>query len=176
MTTLVLDTTIVSHFARAGRLETLAALTKDHERLIPNEVAVELKRGAADHPALSDALGLPWLPIIELGFEEIVHVATFKAEMGGRPEQHLGECAVLAWALHNDGVAVVDETAAVKLAQHHDVKVRRTLALVIEGVRNGVLTRDEAEKLVDELAATDMYLPADGEKFFARVYAQGILP
>lgn len=176
MTTLVFDTTTVSHFARAGRLDTLSALSKDHERLIPNEVAVELRRGTTGYPAIGDALGLSWLPIVELGFPEVVHAATFKSEMGGDPDQHLGECAVLAWVKHNGGVAIVDETAAVAMAIHHRVPVRRTLWLVVSGFKDGVLDRADAEALVDELVATDMRLPTDGKGFFAWAYMEGYLP
>lgn len=176
MTTVVFDTTAISHFARAARLDTLAALTEGHERLIPNEVAIELQRGTASHPAIADGLNRPWITIVELDFPEVVHAASFKAELGGSPTQHLGECAVLAWVKQHGGVAIVDDVAATVMAKHHRVPVRGTLSLIMLGHKEGILDRPTAETLIDELAATDMRLPTNGSGLFTWAYEEGLLP
>ncbi len=40
----------------------------------------------------------------------------------------------------------------------------------------GKLVRREAERIVDELAETDMGLPCDGPGLFAWAYEEGLLP
>jgi len=41
MNPIVFDTTCVSHFARAGRLDVLDVVTNGRDRIIPNEVAAD---------------------------------------------------------------------------------------------------------------------------------------
>jgi predicted nucleic acid-binding protein len=176
VTAIVFDTTSVSHFARAGRLDVLDAITGGRKRLIPNEVATELQRGVAGHPAISEVFVLPWLTIVELDFPEVVHAAAFKSELGGAPVEHLGECAALAWVKEHGGIGIVDDSAAVAMARHHQVPVRGTLSLIVAGHKQGFLDRLTAEVLVDDLAATDMRLPVDGSGLFAWAYTKGLLP
>jgi len=45
VTTLVFDSTALSHFARADRLTDLEIITADDERVVPAEVLTELTRG-----------------------------------------------------------------------------------------------------------------------------------
>jgi hypothetical protein len=54
--------------------------------------------------------------------------------------------------------------------------VHGTLWLVANAVRDDHLGRPDAERLVDELTATDMALPVDGAGFFAWAYTEGLLP
>jgi predicted nucleic acid-binding protein len=176
VTAIVFDMTSVSHFARAARLDALEAITSGGERLIPNEVATELHRGTTGYPAISEAFVLPWLTIVELDFPEVVHAAAFKSELGGGPMEHLGECAVLAWVKEHGGTGIVDDSAAVAMASYHRIPVRGTLSLIALGHKQGVLDRATAETLVDDLAATDMRLPVDGNSFFAWAYIKGLLP
>lgn len=176
MNPIVFDTTCVSHFARAGRLDVLDAVTSGWDRIIPNEVAAEIHRGVDSHPALSTVFSQPWLRIVELDMPEVVYAATFKGELGGTPDAHLGECAVLAWVKAHGGLAIIDDSAACALADHHKVAVRGTLSLVILGFKSGSLDRDAAESLADELASTDMRLPVDGAGLFAWAYTDGLLP
>lgn len=176
MTAIVFDTTTVSHFARAGRLGALEAITSGHERLIPNEVAAEIQRGVSGYPAISEAFVLPWLTIVELDFPEVVRMAAFKSELGGAPMEHLGECAVLAWVKEHGGTGIVDDSAAVAMAAHHQIPVRQTLSLIAIGHKQGILDRLTAEELVDDLAATNMRLPIDGKGFFTWAYMEGHLP
>lgn len=116
------------------------------------------------------------MAIVELDFPEIVHAAAFKSELGGTPTEHLGECAVLARVKQHGGLGIVDDSAAVTMARHHQIPVRGTLSLIMLGHKGGVLDRSTAEALVDELASTDMRLPTDGSGLFAWAYKEGLLP
>ncbi|MCB1004724.1 MAG: hypothetical protein KDB35_11130 [Acidimicrobiales bacterium] len=176
MKPIVFDTTCVSHFARAGRLDVLDSVTRGWDRIIPNEVAAEIHRGVDSHPALATVFSQSWLRIVELDMPEVVYAATFKGELGGAPDAHLGECAALAWVKEHGGLAIIDDSAACALADHHEVAFRGTLSLVVLGFKSDLVDRDAAERLVDELASTDMRLPVDGAGLFAWAYSNGLLP
>lgn len=175
-TTLVFDNTPLSHFARAGRLAELEALTLAYRCITPNEVVKELITGVPDHPALARAISTPWIEIVELTeTSEVVAFARYKQEFGGGIARNNGEAAVLAWTSVNGGIALVDERAATRAAQRDGIAVHGTLWLVANGVRDGKLERVDAERIVDELAATDMALPVDGVGFLAWAYQEGML-
>ncbi len=80
---------------------------------------------------------------------------------------------MLAWTKVHGGIAIVDERVGSRIAQREGIAVHGTLWLLVNGVRSGLLTRSEAETIVDELAATDMALPCDGAGFFAWAYREG---
>jgi hypothetical protein len=54
--------------------------------------------------------------------------------------------------------------------------VHGTLWLVGNGLRSGKLERIDAERIVDELVATEMALPVNGAGFIAWAYQDGLLP
>jgi predicted nucleic acid-binding protein len=174
---LVFDNTPLSHFARAGRLDVLEKLVAGRRCVTPEEVANEILAGIAEHPALAKVLAADWLQVVELTeIAEVVSFAHFKAELGGGPGRNNGEAAALAWTAHNGGVAIIDERAGTRIAQREGIVVHGTLWLVANAVRDDHLGRPDAERLVDELAATDMALPVDGAGFFAWAYTEGLLP
>lgn len=176
MTTFVFDTTCVSHFARASRLDVLRALTHGHRRLLPNEVARELRDGLQRYPALGSVFQVDWLEIVELPFLATVHAAAYKGEFGGHDRQHLGEAEVLGWLRVHEGVGIVDDQVATHVAERDGLSVRSTLAVIVDGYRSSILSRQEAVDLVDELKDTDMRLPVDGARLFALAYERGWLP
>ena len=172
---LVFDTSCITHFARAGRLDILERIVAGHDCVVPNEVAVEIERGTERYPALRSIASRSWLRIVELDFPETISAVAYKHQLGGGPSQHLGEAAVLAYVKHFGGTAIIDDSAAVEIAQLEGIPVRQTLALVIHAYKTGVLDRPAAEVLVDELASTEMRLPVDGRGLFAWGYEQGLL-
>lgn len=113
MTRLVFDTAALSHFARAGRTDTLRILVADDEPNLLAEVATELVRGVSGYPSLGSAAAGDWLEQVELEeLQEIAAFARYKGELGGGLERNNGEAAVLAWVSVNGGVAIIDEAAA----------------------------------------------------------------
>ncbi len=173
---LVFDNTSLSHFARAGRLETLKTLVTGHRCLMPAEVRKELLAGSRRFPDLGAALRAGWLSIVELSdIAELAAFARFKTQLGGGRAENTGEAAVLAWTSVHGGVAIIDERAATRLAQLDGIDVHGSLWLVVGGIRNGVLDRSEAESLVDELRSTGMRLPTDGSGLFTWAAEQDLL-
>lgn len=108
MTILVLDSTPLSHFARAGALPVLEDITSAFRRIVPAEVMQEIMRGIPRFPALAPVTNLPWLEIVELTeIDEIIAFARYKAMLGGGIERNNGEAAVLAWTGLHGGTAIV---------------------------------------------------------------------
>ena len=101
-----------------------------------------------------------------------------KAAMGGGATDHLGECAVIACAKHRGLVALIDERAAIAVADQHGVTSHDTLWLVIEAYCSMPgFDRARAEQAVDDLAATGMYLPiGSGASLLAWAYEEELLP
>lgn len=175
--TLVFDNTPLSHFARARRLETLEKLVAPYKCITPPEVTHELHDGISQYPLLAKVLAANWLEVVELtDVSEIVAFARYKTELGGGLEKNNGEAVVLAWTSVHGGTAVIDERAGARIGQREGITVHGTLWLVTNGVRAAMLNRTDAERIVDELAATDMTLPVDGAGLFAWAYQEGLLP
>jgi hypothetical protein len=66
VTSLVFDTTALSHFARASRADELRMAVADDEPVLLAEVAAELARGVPGYPALGSAAAGDWLKQAEL--------------------------------------------------------------------------------------------------------------
>ncbi len=174
---LVFDNTPLSHFSRAGRLDALESLVVPYHCVTPAEVANELHDGLAEHPSLAKALAAPWLDVVELReVDEVVAFARYKAQLGGGPDKNNGEAAVLGWVAVHGGIAIIDERVGTRMAQRDGINVHGTLWLVANGLRSNMLARTDAERIIDELAATDMALPVDGAGFVAWAYEEGLLP
>ena len=75
MSRLVFDSTALSHFAHAGRTDTLRILVADDEPVLLAEVATELARGVSGYPSLGSAAAGGWLEQVEL--EELQEIAAF---------------------------------------------------------------------------------------------------
>jgi hypothetical protein len=63
---LVFDTTALSYFARADRLDVLGDLLAGMETSVPHVVREEIRDGVTDHPALARILDVEWLRAVPL--------------------------------------------------------------------------------------------------------------
>ena len=103
MTNIVFDTTALSHFARADRLDELKALTAGDDCILLGEVRAELVKGVTDYPLLGAVSADSWLQQVEPELKELAAFASYKGELGGGPEKNNGEAAVLAWVVSTVG-------------------------------------------------------------------------
>jgi predicted nucleic acid-binding protein len=87
----------------------------------------------------------------------------------------VGEASVLAWAEAHGAVAFTDDEAAVQAARDEGVEVRRTLAVVARGIKHGVLTDVQADRLVDDLLRGGGRFPFGAGEFVRWAREQGIL-
>jgi predicted nucleic acid-binding protein len=173
VSTLALDTTILSHFASADRLDTLKQLLADHDCVTTKEVIDELMRGLLNHPALANAVSLPWIRIVALDTLELVRFASYKAELGGNDTQNMGESSILAWAGNHNVAVIIDDRAAAYIAQREGIKCCGTLTVIFTAVQRHRLSRAEASDLVEDLRATGMRLPKDPIRW---AFEEGLLP
>ncbi len=176
MATLGFDSSVLSPFARARRLETLEQLTNGHHRVVTRAVLEELDHGIPKHPLLAVVRSLPWLEIVSVdAFEELVAFSDFVRVLGaGR--RNIGEASILAWALNRGGVALIDDQSAVNAGKDKDIEVRRSLGLVCDGLHKKTITIEAARTLVDELVNLGgARFPCDGAAFEAWAEANGLL-
>jgi len=174
----VLDTSTYTHLCRAGHAEVLAQLAPGGIVVIPDDVNREIEMGREKHPNIPSVSAVPWAELAVLSQDEVWTQLCVKAELSGGPTEHLGECAVIACALHRGHIAILDERAAIEQAHLRGVSTHDTLWIVVEAYKT-ILGRDRtrAAQIVDDLLATGMYLPIeDGEGLFARAYREGLLP
>ena len=172
----VFDTGPLAHFARAGWLGVLKSLVGRRSALIPMQVAAELQAAAAREPSIAAVLDTGWIKRHELGTDaELRSFASF-AERLVSGERNLGEAAVLAVAATMPAQAVIDDSAAHKAAQRAGVSSIRTLALLCDAIRRGMLTTSLVSNIADDLIATEYRLPFEPGRFIPWAIAEGLLP
>jgi predicted nucleic acid-binding protein len=178
VTSLVFDTTALSHFARADRMDELRMAVAEDEPVLLAEVAAELARGVPGYPMLGSAATEGWLKQAELEeLPELAAFARYKGELGGGPGRNNGEAAVLAWVSVNGGVAIIDEVAARKMGSRERLRVHGSLWLLIRSFKSRVHDRVTVEAIVDDLIGTGMRLPVvNGAALFTWAYGAGVLP
>ena len=145
---------------------------------MPDDVNTEIEQGRERYPDIPAVSSVPWAQIIVLTEEESWTQLEVKAQMGGRTNEHLGECAVIACAYHRDMVAILDERAAIEQADRLQIPTHDTLWIVIEAYKSLYLRdRTRVIGVVNDLLATEMFLPFDsGESLFSWAYQEGLLP
>lgn len=169
---LVFDTTSLSSFARADRLDVLGDLLAGAETHVPHVVREEIRDGIAAHPALAHVLDVEWLRTFPLDTIGRLRRFTQWASRVGAGSRNLGEASVLAAAEELGAVALIDDRDATRVGRAYGVSVHGTLWLLGCACRDGKLTEVGAGNIVDSLAATGMRLPCAGADFprFARVH------
>jgi predicted nucleic acid-binding protein len=174
----VTDTSVYTHLSRAGHAHILRDLAPGGIILVPDEVDAEIQVGQALYPGIAGLGTTSWAQLTVLTEEEVGTQLVIKAAMGGGATQHLGECAVIACAMHRDLTALLDERSAIAQADLRGVPSHDTLWLIVEAYATLFnYDRCRAAEVVDDLLATDMYLPIDsGQSLFAWAYEEGLLP
>lgn len=166
MITVALDTSILSWFARANRLDTLEHLLTGMQAVTTREVLDELRNGVEAFPALASVLQLGWLAEVRLsGLPAMSIFGEYCRRLGSGQDGNVGEATVLAWAEVNDAVAVIDEKAGRQAAKERRVRVKGSLWLLAHGITTGILSLQQASLIVDELRDAGAYLPCNGGTF-----------
>lgn len=176
--TWVTDTSVYTHLCRAGHAEILERLAPGGVIVVPDDVNTEIQAGRGLYSGISDPASTSWAQSTVLTEDEVFTQLIVKAALGGGPTQHLGESAVIACAKHRGFTALLDDRSAITQADQPGVLSHDTLWLVIEAFWTlPDLDREHAIQVVDDLLATDMYLPiTSGESLFAWAYEEGLLP
>lgn len=176
MAVLGFDSSVLSPFARAKRLDVLEQLTSGHQRVVTRAVLDELARGVAMYPALRDVRALSWLETVAAdSLEQLIAFSDYIRVLGSNG-RNVGEASILAWAQVTGGIAVVDDNPAVNAGKAKGVEIRRSLGLLCDGLHRKSLQIERARVLVDELASLGgARFPCDGAGFEAWAETNGLL-
>ncbi len=159
MDTLVFDTGPLSHFARARWLDILKTVVGDRRAVIPPAVVTELSIGGHNDHRVLAVLDAEWIEHRELyPGTELEAFADFASRLV-EGERNVGEAEVLALAATIPAYAVPDDSAAFKIGKQAGVSCKRSLALLCEAIREGLLTLGLVGNVVDDLIATEYRLP-----------------
>ena len=150
------------HLAKVGLLE----LIKLYDTVIPLEVKYEVvdrgkEKGFTDALLVEKAIEDGWIKVIDVSVDDKFAKA---AEVAGL---HKAEITVVYYAYKNGITALLDEDAARVFARGLGVKVRGSLGLLIEGLKEGLISYSEAIKGLDDLSKV-MYLSSDVYKLALR--------
>lgn len=172
---MVFDTSCLSCFARAGRLEILRELIAGRRAVVPRAVLGELEDGIALYPTLADVKSADWLEVVPVDSLRELRLFAEYARVLVAGQHNVGESSALAWAEAHGATAVVDDQTAVNIARNRGVRVRRTLSLISAGIHKDVLDHDGAQRLVDNLRTGGARFPCTGAEFIAWAQDKGLL-
>ncbi|MDQ2635572.1 MAG: hypothetical protein M3Y83_01685 [Actinomycetota bacterium] len=130
-----------------------------------------------DIPSIAD---LPWVELGVLTSAEELEQLLIKTDMPSygseSPRKHLGECAVLACAMHRQMVAVIDDGDARAQARRRGIPLVTSMAIIAEAYKTlDDVDRETAEQVYAALLATGMRLPRV-ESFIGWAYEMELLP
>lgn len=172
---LVFDSSVLSCFARAGRLDDLQALTETHRRVVTRAVQDEIEQGIQQHLRLAEVQQCTWLEVVHGDSLEELAVFSDYVRLLGCGTRDVGEAATLAWAEVHRAVAILDDQTAANVSRQRGVRLKRTLSLVSTGVQQNRLSEEDAAALVDDLIGGGARFPCDGRHFIAWCREKGLL-
>jgi predicted nucleic acid-binding protein len=172
---LVLDTTCLSHFARADRLDVLRDLLVARKCWTTEIVIAELNRGVADYPLLAHVSDQEWLLIDALDSIAGIRLYDTWRRRVGSTDRDQGEASVFAAAEQQGATAITDDRRAAKVGRFHGLDVHGTVWLLAGACRQGKLTQGGAGALIDALRAAGHRLPCTGAGFASYARQHGLL-
>lgn len=119
--------------------------------------------------------GQPWIEVDRTSSLELLTLFSWHHTNLGGGTKNVGEAFTLAFAEFRGIVAVVDDRAARASAKAKGVSFTGTLEPLVQGIRDGRLSRGQACRVIDVLREHEAYLPCDGDTFLARGVAHGHL-
>lgn len=175
-----MDTSTFTHFCRANRQDILRRLAPQGLILIPDTVNSEVEDGRDRGYDIPEISALDWVEIGVLTPDEVDTQLEIKVSMpslnGESARKHLGECAVLACAVHRQMVAVIDDRDGCRQASHRGARYVDSMWIIAEArKRLSDVDSEAAEQIYADLVATGMRLPTV-ESFIGWAYRMGLLP
>lgn len=172
---LVLDTMVLVHFGRSGRLPVLEELVRGRPCFITGAVRDEVADWAAQHPALEGVADLPWLETVSIDQLAELRVFASLAAILDVGDRNVGEATVLAYAQVHDLIPVTDDGPARREAKRRHMEVHGTLWLVIEGYNRRLLSEAQAKELVQRLADAKAHFPCQPDELFEWAREKGMI-
>jgi predicted nucleic acid-binding protein len=153
LTTLT-NTTVLSNFAAAGRLDLLRRLFG--RIYISNEVYEEVLDGLEEGYDFYTAIDQQTYPFAKEGWIELVSMAGEEELRFFRSlPRHLdkGEASCLAIARHREWAFLSDDKLARKSAHAWKIVLSGTLGVLVQAVKRGLLTAEAGDQLLQEMIA-----------------------
>ncbi len=151
-TPLLLDTTVLSNFAKIDQFDLLRELFPVTIR-IATQVYDELKAGGLDS-AILEGIAAAWLRLVAP--ESVREVSLYR---GYSQNLGAGESASLAIAICRSWALATDDRAARQAARSAGVLLTGSVGILIAAVQANVLTREEADKLLGDMRRQGFYFP-----------------
>jgi len=143
------------HLAKIGMLE----LMKIYDVVITEDVREEVvdkgkEKGFSDAFLIDDAIKSGWIKVINVDVEDkFLKIAKVSG-------LHDAEIGVVYYAYKKGIIALLDDDAARVFARGLGITVRGSLGLILEGVKNKIISYESAVKALDDLSEI-MYLSSD---------------
>lgn len=171
----VFDTSVLSAFAEAERLDVLGSLIAGASCHLTDIVQYEVQRGSLTRPQLSAVENAEWLQPASLATDEELRAYLRWVERVGAGEHDQGEASIFAFAEVWNMTAIIDDGPATRVARKYGLTVHGSLWLIAGFVRDGKLTEHAASGLIDALRAVGSRLPCTGSQFPAWARTNGLL-
>jgi len=158
---LVFDATPLIYLAKVEKLHLLGNI--DRKKVIPRAVFEEVVTKGKEYGKV-DALMVERL--VEQGVFQVVEVeeTDFYKKLTDNERLSKADVEVLALAKDKDGIAVIDEDYARKVANVEGIKSGGTIYLISLLLKEGVITKREAREIIDGIiekgwfCSTDLYV------------------
>jgi predicted nucleic acid-binding protein len=146
----LLDNTVLTNLALVRRSDLVTHLWPTAACTTPHALA-EYQAGVAVGLLPSDA----WadLAVVTLSAEETTFAAGLSSRLGA------GERTCLAAATYRQGLLASDDLDVRHAARRHDVPTTGTVGILVASVRQGYLSRDQANGLLGEMIALGYRAP-----------------
>lgn len=149
---IISNTSPIIHLAKIGKLELLKKIFKTV--LIPSSVFNEILKYPKSNEAISisKAVKEKWIKIKEITINQLLKEFDNVAKT---------ELDVISLALNERKIILIDDQAAVKIADLFDLEVHGTLYVIIKSVKLRLLNKREAIELVNKMINNELYLSSD---------------
>ena len=149
---IISNTSPLIHLAKIGRLGLLKTLFKTVQ--IPLSVYNEIIK----HPKNTETIVIK--KALNEGWLRIKNV-TLKAPLKNFSTVAKTELEVIALAIKEGKTAILDDKNAVQIANIFNANVHGTLFIILEAVKQKLLKKEEAIKMVNQMMENEFYLSSD---------------
>ncbi len=148
---LIADTTVISNFAYANRLDLLRDIGNTCTTVeVMNELQVA-KRREVLHIDFSDL----FIEILRMDKDELDTFTRLSSKFGR------GEASCLAIALHRKASILTDDLDARRFAQQGSISVSGTIGILVKAIDRGQLSREHGNHLLHLMIAKGFYSPVE---------------
>jgi len=144
------DATVLIALARTEYLWVLEKLWGSI--VIPKAVYLETTKGLPGKTTINEAVQAGWIKVQKVQNRQMVRL--LRSDLRGKGEC---ECIILAGEIGAKAV-LIDDKKARKIARQAGIEVIGTLGVLVMAVKENILQRDEAVKVVERLVKSDFRL------------------